>query len=144
MKIIVAGSRSIDDFGVVKFCIDNSIKELKQNYKVESIEIVSGGARGVDRLGERYARDNNLPIKQFIPDWDNQGKVAGFFRNQAMADYADCLIAIRSTGKSNGTDDMVRRAKNSDLIVFCYSFDGVTIVTSNPKFPQEFSLKTEI
>jgi len=135
VKIIVAGSRSIDRFDIVKWCINDSIETLKQNYKVGFIEIVSGGARGVDRLGEQYAKANNLPIKQFIPDWDNQGKVAGFLRNQAMADYADCLIAIRSTGKSNGTDDMIRRANNNNLIVFCYSFDGVTIVTSTPKFP---------
>jgi hypothetical protein len=32
-------------------------------------EIVSGGARGADRLGERYARQRGLPCKVFPAQW---------------------------------------------------------------------------
>ena len=86
MKTIIAGSRGITDYSVVKQAIAES--------KYEITEIVSGGARGVDILGERYARESNIPIKRFLPDWDKFGKKAGILRNQDMGNYADALIAV--------------------------------------------------
>lgn len=31
-------------------------------------EIVSGGARGVDRTGERWAKTHGFPVKRIVPD----------------------------------------------------------------------------
>ena len=86
MKTIIAGSRGVDDYELVKQVIEDSGFEIT--------EVVSGGARGADRLGERWARENNVSIKQFIPDWDGLGKKAGHVRNRQMGDYADALIVI--------------------------------------------------
>ena len=99
MKIIIAGSRtiypSLDD-------ISNSIESF--GYFPE--EVVSGGAIGVDQEGEKWARANNVPMTQFLPDWLTFKKAAGFFRNQEMATYADGLIAFWD-GKSRGTKNMI-------------------------------------
>lgn len=113
----------------VSWCIGSSLNILRDAGMITNpVEIVSGGARGVDSLGAKYAKDNNIPVKYFIPDWEGQGKIAGFIRNQAMADYAECLIAIRiANGKSNGTDDMIRRAVKNDLIVLQYTIDWDSI-----------------
>lgn len=97
MKVIVAGSRSIIDYEFVKKHLDDCQLSIK--------EVVSGGAIGVDRLGERWAKENNIPIKQFLPDWKQYGKQAGFLRNHDMALYADFLVAFWD-GKSRGTQDM--------------------------------------
>lgn len=115
MKVIIAGSRSITNAATVA----NAIKE--SGFPVS--EVVSGGARGVDKIGEFYAAIDKIPIKQFIPDWDGLGKVAGFIRNQAMADYADALIAVWD-GKSRGTKDMIDRATKKGLKVFVYNPNG--------------------
>lgn len=98
MKVIVAGSR--DGF------VAKNVFEAIEESKFIITELVSGGARGVDRDGEYYAKLNNIPIKQFLPDWDKYGKGAGFRRNTEMAEYADALIAVWD-GKSNGTKHMI-------------------------------------
>lgn len=97
-KVIIAGSRSVENL--------NTVKEAYQESGFKATEIVSGGARGVDRLGEEIARELSIPVKHFIPDWDNLGKKAGMIRNQAMGDYADKLIAVHD-GVSPGTKGMI-------------------------------------
>jgi len=85
MKTIIAGSMGITDYSIVR----QAVLEFQFNIT----EIVSGGARGVDRLGERYARESNIPVKRFIPHWNRFGKRAGILRNQDMGDYVDAFIA---------------------------------------------------
>lgn len=109
MKTIVAGSRDITGFNIVEQAIRDSGFEIT--------ELVSGGARGVDRLGEKYAKEHNIPIKQFIPDWDKFGKSAGHKRNSQMADYADALVAIWD-GVSKGTAGMIADATQKGLKVY--------------------------
>ena len=99
MKVIVAGSRNITDEASV-FCNIESVWFEKID------EIVSGTASGVDRLGERYAAERGIPVKQFPADWAAHGKAAGYMRNKQMADYADALIAIWD-GRSKGTRHMI-------------------------------------
>ena len=121
MKIIVAGSRSITDYELVK----RVIFEVLAKYNIMSlqlVEIVSGHAPGVDLLGERWADENQVKKTLFPATWDDLitlpvkiktnkfGKkynaLAGFNRNGKMADYADILIAFWD-GKSPGTKDML-------------------------------------
>ena len=108
MKVIIAGSRGIIDYNIVKEAIEESGFQIT--------EIVSGNARGVDKLGEKYAKENNIKIKQFIPDW-SQGKSAGFVRNKVMGDYSHALIALWD-GESRGTKHMIDYAKKIGLKVF--------------------------
>lgn len=109
MKVIIAGSREIFDYEVVKMAIEES--------KFEITEVVSGVARGVDSLGERYAYERKIQIKRFPADWDKHGKAAGPIRNIEMANYAEALIAIWD-GKSRGTKHMINEAKKKNLKVF--------------------------
>lgn len=131
MKIIVAGSRTITNYDIIKRCLLHAIAFLNQHFEnsIEPIEIVSGGARGVDRLGELFAKEYNLKLKYFLADWDTHGKMAGFIRNKQMAAYADCLIAFRiAKGKSSGTDDMIKQAIQKNLIVMEYHVSAGTDV----------------
>lgn len=98
MRTIIAGSRGINDFDLVIQVIASS--------SIDVTEVVSGGARGVDQLGERFANAKKLPLVRFIPDWEKFGKGAGFRRNEIMAQYAEALIAVWD-GKSRGTKHMV-------------------------------------
>lgn len=107
MKVIVAGSRSVTSYEAVAAAIVSS--------KFTITELVSGGARGVDRLGERWAVEHNVPIKQFLPDW-SRGKSAGMVRNREMANYAEALVAVWD-GSSRGTANMIVEAKRRGLPV---------------------------
>lgn len=125
MKLIVAGSRSLN-LTIKQLINIIKIRKLFKEFKYPVItitEIVSGGARGIDKLGETWAAYFNIPIKRFIPDWDNldvpgaiiktnkYGKKynakAGHDRNMKMAEYGDAAIIIWD-GKSKGSADMIQ------------------------------------
>ena len=111
MKTIIAGSRSITDFKHVDQAIDLS------GFTVT--EVVSGAARGVDKLGEEWAEINDVPVKRFPAKWDTYGRAAGHIRNGHMADYAEALIAVWD-GESRGTLNMITQAKCRGLHVYVH------------------------
>ena len=113
MKVIIAGSREGFTYQDVVTAMFNC------GFTSEVTEVVSGGARGVDRLGETWAAYNDVPVKQFIPDWDGLGKKAGHVRNRDMGDYSDALIALWD-GKSKGTKGMIEYAEKKGLKVYVY------------------------
>ena len=98
MKVIIAGSRTISSYEEVKKAVSDSGFNIT--------EVVSGHANGIDKLGEQWAKENNIPVKVFIPDWKSLGRSAGIQRNVEMGNYADALIAIWDT-KSRGTKHMI-------------------------------------
>lgn len=105
-KIIIAGSRDITDFDLVKRACRSSGFFTTELINAKEIEIVSGGAKGVDSLGEYLAKRAGFHLKFFPADWVTYGKAAGPIRNKQMGDYADCLIAIR-LDNSKGTTHMI-------------------------------------
>ena len=110
MNIIIAGSRNFNDYNLLKTSCDNLLTQFT------NIEIVSGTARGADKLGERYAREKGYDIKQFPANWDKFGKRAGYLRNDEMAQYADMLIAFWD-GASKGTKHMIDLANKRGIKV---------------------------
>ena len=101
-KVIVAGSRDGFEEGQVWMALSHELVS-----DIPELEIVSGGARGVDSFGESWAYEANVDVKRFPADWDTHGKKAGFLRNVDMSRYADRLIAFWD-GKSKGTGHMVK------------------------------------
>lgn len=131
MKIIIAGSRSITDYNVVKWAMLES--GYWQTWKRE-IEVVSGmalswkwatdpTAGGVDRLGVEFALKNGLEFHPFHADWKKHGKAAGMIRNETMGDWTKAhggrLLAIWD-GESPGTLGMVAYAKKIGLEHIAY------------------------
>ena len=111
MKVVIAGSREGVSYSDVKTAIEESGFVIT--------EVVSGTARGVDRLGEQWANKNNITVKPFPADWNTYGKRAGYLRNTQMADYADALIAVWD-GESRGTKHMIEEAKRKGLEWFVH------------------------
>ena len=111
MRTIIAGSRDIVDLNVVLEAIANS--------GIDITTVVSGGARGVDTLGEHAAKMMNIPVMRYEADWDLYGKSAGYKRNGVMAKNADALIAVWD-GKSKGTKHMIDLAHLRGLIVYIW------------------------
>src|SRR3954470_22491542 len=108
LRVIVAGSRNVTEFYIVARALNCC--------KLNIGEVVSGCARGVDSLGEQWARLSGIKVKQFPADWNAHGRGAGFIRNIEMARYADALVAIWD-GKSPGTKHMIETAVKLGLIV---------------------------
>jgi hypothetical protein len=117
MKVSIAGSRSIQhlDRAHAMAVLEEAIEDAKE-LGITITEVVSGGAAGVDRLGEEWARKHKISVKRFPADWKKHGKAAGPIRNKAMAEYADALIAIWD-GQSKGTWNMMEEAAARGLLV---------------------------
>lgn len=127
-KVIIAGSRTINDYSLLLKAISDS------GWAKDITEVVSGRARGVDSLGERWAKEKGIDVKPFPADWKNvkvkdaiirqnsygrYNAKAGLDRNQKMAEYADKLIAIIKNN-SSGTADMIERMKKLNKEVYIY------------------------
>lgn len=106
MKVIIAGGREFNNYKLLcEVCDGMSYKDL---------EIVSGVARGADKLGVKYAEERGYKIKEFPANWNKYGRSAGPIRNNEMSLYADALIAFWD-GKSKGTGNMIKLAKKRNL-----------------------------
>lgn len=101
MKIAIIGSRGlhVDDL---------------ENYLPDGLtEIVSGGAKGIDRDAERYAQNNHIKITVFLPEYDRYGRGAPIIRNKQIVDYADEVIAFWD-GNSRGTRSVIEYCKKQE------------------------------
>lgn len=109
MRVIIAGSRSIVCSEYIFEVLDKLAKTL--NFE----QVVSGGAKGPDSIGAKWARAHKIPVEEFIPDWKRLGKKAGIFRNIEMVENSDGLIAFWD-GQSKGTKHTIDIAlKSPDL-----------------------------
>lgn len=115
MRVIIAGSREGFELEDVLVAMEES------GFSVT--EVVSGTARGVDRLGEIWANANQIPVKRFPANWDEYGKSAGYLRNAEMAKYSDALVALWD-GKSKGTEHMINLARKEGLPIHVYQREG--------------------
>jgi len=106
MKVAVIGSRTFENYTKLEGVLDQ--------YDIS--EIISGGARGADSLGELYALNKSIPVKIFKADWSKYGKAAGFIRNKDIIDNCDMVIAFWD-GKSKGTQHSINLANKQDKTV---------------------------
>lgn len=119
MKAVIAGSREITDYRRVVAAIQAS------GWASYITEVISGRAIGVDRLGERWAKEQGIPIKEFEvsrADWKYLGRGAGCVRNREMAQYASqfsgsALILVWD-GQSTGSANMLAEAKLAKLKIY--------------------------
>ena len=112
-RVIIAGGRHMNDYALVEQKANAFLGRLFE--EGEQVVIVSGAARGADRMGELYAENQGIECRTYPADW-SIGKSAGYKRNQLMAENADALIAFWD-GKSRGTKHMIDIAKKKGLPV---------------------------
>lgn len=109
LRIIVAGGREFSDYQLVADTLDSLISAMG----TDDITIVSGGCKGADSLGERYAKEHGLALAVFPADWKQYGRAAGPLRNRRMAEFASEKHGILTAfwnGTSRGTASMIRLA----------------------------------
>jgi SLOG family YspA-like protein len=116
MKTAVIGSRNFGDYGLL-----NHKLNIIHNKKPITV-IVSGGAKGADKLGEQWADENKIPKTIFYPDWKKYGKKAGFLRNEDIIKNSDVVIAFWD-GLSKGTGHSIKLAKKYKKPCLIVNFD---------------------
>ena len=111
MKVLICGSRNINDPALVSQAV-SQIGTIPTH-------IISGGARGVDKLAAVYAASQGIEFTEYQADWERYGKRAGFIRNYAMVGNADAVIAVWD-GTSPGTKHSIDLARSCRKRVFVF------------------------
>lgn len=114
MITIISGSRSIRDYWIVQ----EGMKLVPWDIDT----VVSGTLNGADILGEKWARDRQIPVIQCPADWLENRKIADIIRNGRMADMSQALVAFWD-GASKGTKNMIDQAIRKGLRVMVIQMD---------------------
>lgn len=115
MRIIVAGSRTFNNYELLKSSLNEIIGDDKD------VTIISGTARGADTLGEQYAQEFGFKVERHPAEWDRYGKSAGYIRNKVMAENADTTVLFWD-GSSKGTKHMYDLSIENGLKTFMINF----------------------
>lgn len=112
-RVAVAGCRYYENYEEAKEHIDFCISEIRKKY---TLIFVSGGCRGADALGERYAAENGFMAEIYPAVWEKYGRAAGPKRNKKIAEISDYIICFWD-GKSKGTKSLIQFAEKAGKTV---------------------------
>ena len=107
-RVVVAGSRDFKDYDRLAAELDKFLKGKK------NVTIVSGTARGADRMGEQYAAEHGYKIDQFPAEWGKYHQGAGPIRNLQMVKTADAVVAFWDN-ESSGTKNIIDCARQENI-----------------------------
>ena len=109
MTIIIAGSRSINNYQLVRNTI---LDYFKGNMRYVKRIIHGGCSKGVDVLADLFADEMyecyRISKRIYLANWDLYGPAAGPIRNSEMVENGDILFAFWD-GKSKGTADIIHK-----------------------------------
>lgn len=98
MRVAGVGSRSLR--------VDN----LGEYLPAETVEIVSGGAKGIDACARAYALGHGVRLVEFLPDYGRYGRAAPLRRNLEIIGYSD-LVLVFWDGRSRGARHVIAHCK---------------------------------
>lgn len=113
MKLAVIGSRNFNDYKQLASELDR--------LKLKLTCIVSGGARGADQLAARYAKEHNIPLIEYLPDYEKHGRSAPLVRNKLIVDDADEVLAFWDY-KTTGTGHSIKYAQKQHKPVMIVNY----------------------
>lgn len=118
MKVAIVGSRGWSD----RFAIKEYVRKFP-----EGTVVVSGGAKGADQIGVRFAKERGLQTEVILPEWDRLGKQAGIIRNREIISRVEMVIAFWD-GSSKGTKhsiDLALAAENVHTVIVVKEKDDI-------------------
>lgn len=111
MRLAVIGSRRFSDA--------ERMASALEPYRAKMAQLVSGGARGADRLAEEWAQAHGIETRIFHPDRPSTS--AYHRRNRLIAENCDLLLAFWD-GRSTGTKYTIDYARQigKPVVVVAY------------------------
>ncbi len=89
---MITGSREFENKDEIQ---SDVYRELDELHKTESdMTLLSGGARGVDRIVEQWARERGVKLTVYKPDYKRYRRGAPFVRNKEMIEACDGVMAF--------------------------------------------------
>ena len=112
MKIAIVGSRGLKNSELLEKALNPYLNKISL--------MVSGGAKGTDKLAEIWALNNDIPTKIFLPDFKSYGRGSYRMRNLEIVNNSDLILAFWD-GVSKGTKmtiEVAKKAKKSVNIFY--------------------------
>lgn len=138
MRFAVVGSRDYLFLGRVREVVGQLIMSGK------ATQIISGGAKGVDKVAAETATDFDKRPYVIPANWDLYGKSAGFVRNKLIVRGSDATIAFWD-GKSKGTRHTIDLTLAAGKKLYLFGPDGQEwyVVTLGRQFVTMFATDWE-
>ena len=118
-RVAIVGSRNYNNRAEIYKYLDSKLNKIGH--------LVSGGCpSGADNIAEQYAKDRGLSITIHYPNWEKDGRGAGFIRNRRIVEDCEILIAWQAN-KSAGTQNSIDLARklNKQVIIFEVESDNL-------------------
>ena len=107
-RLVVAGSRGFDNYERLSAELDKLLAGRT------NVTIISGAARGADRLGEKYAKAHGYKLEQVPAQWAKYHQGAGPIRNKQMVKTADAVLVFWDN-ESSGTRNIIECARAENI-----------------------------
>ena len=107
-RLVVAGSRGFDSYERLSAELDKYLAGRS------NVTIISGTARGADRLGEKYAQAHGYKLEQVPAQWAKYHQGAGPIRNKQMVKTADAVLVFWDN-ESSGTRNIIECARAENI-----------------------------
>lgn len=139
--LLIAGSRGFDEYGSMSYMLEDGphiidnpdifsmivdTKLLSVKSKNWDVVIYHGDARGVDHMASLYAERRRYEHKEFVANWDKNGKRAGMMRNEVMYTHLSLKkhrgALLFWDGESKGTRNNFLCARNYNVNLVCYNY----------------------
>jgi len=109
MRTIIAGSRDVEDYELLQRVIQES--------GIPITVVLTGRSKGVDKLGERWAFENDIPVECYpIKKYENES-----IRDRKMVGDCDAVIAV--TKKGDGNIPIIDSARGKGLECHVHEVD---------------------
>ncbi len=110
MILLISGPRSLEIEPEI-------IGELIEENKIKPTKIITGGAKGIDRCAEEYAKNAGIEYEALRPL--QRARWAPIANNKRLAEAGDVLLAI-TDGVSSGTANMIEVMKKKGKRTIVY------------------------
>ena len=115
VRLAIVGWRGMSD----QVLFDTTLAHFVNLYGFPQL-VISGGATGADTMGEKWAKEHNIPTMIYKPKWYNNGvydKSAGIKRNTDIVNACTHMVAFPNDEKGKGTQDSIRKAQKAGKVV---------------------------
>lgn len=118
-RVGVVGSRNFNNKDFIFGYLDSKIEKISH--------LVSGGCpTGADSISQIYAKERGMSITVHYPNWEKDGKGAGFKRNHKIVEDSDIIVAF-TTG-SKGTQNTIDLAKKMNKQVIIHEVEPDLVI----------------
>ncbi len=115
MRLLCCGGREFTD-------VEYAVPRLQRVHLATPVTtLICGMAKGGDSIALAWARELNIPVKEYYPDWTQYGRAAGHLRNQRMASEGKPDLVIGLPG-GKGTANMLEIARKAGIPTIEYYY----------------------